>query len=54
LRSALGIIDERDFAELVRWNKFMELFFLTVSCNSLMKAEFWSKDLSIDGSLELS
>ena len=31
-RSALGVRDERDFAELVRWNKFMELFFLTASC----------------------
>jgi hypothetical protein len=55
LRSALGIRNQSVFAELARWNKFVELFFLTFFvANSLMKAEFRSKDLSIDGSSELS
>lgn len=45
---ALGVTDERALDELERRNNFMDLFFVTFyAANSLMKAEFWRKKLSI-------
>lgn len=40
--------------ELVIRNNFMELFFVVFhTANSLMKLEYWNKDLSIDEASEL-
>ena len=49
LESVLGIKDENIRHELVGRNNFMELFFVTFyTANSLMKAEYWRKNLSIE------
>lgn len=49
LESVLGIKDENIRHELASRNNFMELFFITFyTANSLMKAEYWRKDLSIE------
>jgi hypothetical protein len=49
LKSVLGIEDENVRSELVSRNNFMELFFITFyTANSLMKAEYWRKNLSIE------
>ena len=49
LKSVLGIEDENVLSELVSRNNFMELFFITFyTANSLMKAEYWRKNLSIE------
>ena len=54
LKSVLGIRDEKLLDKLVERNKFMELFFVTFySANSLMKMEYWRKDLSIDQASQL-
>ena len=48
IKSQLGISDERMLDEITERNRFMELFFLTFyTANSLMKAEFWYKNLSL-------
>lgn len=40
--------------EITRRNNFMELFFVTFyAANSLMKAEFWRKNLSIEQANDL-
>jgi hypothetical protein len=47
--SSLGVHDERVLEEIEARNNFMELFFVTFyTANSLMKAEFWRKNLSMD------
>ena len=49
LESVLGIKDENILHELASRNNFMELFFITFyTANSLMKAEYWRKNLSIE------
>jgi Peptidase family M3 len=49
LESVLGIKDENILHELASRNNFMELFFITFyTANSLMKAEYWHKNLSIE------
>ena len=49
LESVLRIKDENIRHELASRNNFMELFFVTFyTANSLMKAEYWHKDLSIE------
>jgi hypothetical protein len=49
LESVLGIKDENIRHELASRNNFMELFFITFyTANSLMKAEYWRKNLSIE------
>ena len=49
LESVLGIKDENIRHELASRNNFMELFFVTFyTANSLMKAEYWRKNLSIE------
>jgi hypothetical protein len=49
LESVLGIKDENIIHELANRNNFMELFFITFyTANSLMKAEYWRKNLSIE------
>lgn len=49
LESVLGIKDENIRHELASRNNFMELFFITFyTANSLMKAEYWRKTLSIE------
>jgi hypothetical protein len=49
LESALEIKDENILHELASRNNFMELFFITFyTANSLMKAEYWRKNLSIE------
>ena len=54
LKKALGIKDEKTLNELVERNNFMELFFVTFyAANSLMKAEFWQKNLSIKDASKL-
>lgn len=54
LNSVLGIRNEKLLDKLVERNKFMELFFVTFySANSLMKMEYWRKDLSIDQASQL-
>lgn len=51
---SLGIDDERVLDDLEQRNNFMELFFVTFyTANSLMKAEFWKKGLSMDKASEL-
>jgi hypothetical protein len=50
----IGIQDEHVLAELEMRNNFMELFFVTFyTANSLMKAEFWRKKLSMHKAGEL-
>ena len=49
LESVIGIKDENIIHELASRNNFMELFFVTFyTANSLMKAEYWRKNLSIE------
>lgn len=49
LSSIAGIDDERVLEDITARNNFMDLFFVTFySANSLMKAEFWKKKLSIE------
>jgi hypothetical protein len=49
LESVLEIKDENILNELASRNNFMELFFVTFyTANSLMKAEYWRKNLSIE------
>ena len=49
LESVLEIKDENIRNELASRNNFMELFFVTFyTANSLMKAEYWRKNLSIE------
>lgn len=52
--SSLGIRDSRVLEEIEAKNKFMELFFITFyTANSLMKAEFWRKKLSMEKASDL-
>jgi len=45
----MGITDEKILRELKARNSFMELFFVTFyTANSLMKAEFWRKNLTAE------
>jgi len=47
--SSLGVSDKHILDEIDAKNKFMELFFVTFyAANSLMKAEFWRRKLSMD------
>jgi oligoendopeptidase F len=51
---SLGVTDERVLDDLEQRNNFMELFFVTFyAANSLMKAEFWKKGLSMDQASDL-
>lgn len=51
---SLGVTDERVLDDLEQRNNFMELFFVTFyTANSLMKAEFWRKDLSMEQASDL-
>jgi len=51
LQNNLGIKDSRLLDKLEQRNNFMELFFVTFySANSLMKADFWKKDLNVSES----
>ncbi|MEM3094156.1 MAG: M3 family metallopeptidase [Nitrososphaera sp.] len=52
--SSLGVHDERVLDEIEERNNFMELFFVTFyTANSLMKAEFWRKKLSMEKASDL-
>lgn len=52
--SSIGIQETRVLDELALRNNFMELFFVTFyTANSLMKAAFWRKHLSIEKASEL-
>jgi hypothetical protein len=52
--SSLGIRDERALEEIEARNRFMELFFVTFyTANSLMKAEFWCKKLTMEKASDL-
>jgi hypothetical protein len=52
--SSLGVRDERVIEEMEAGNNFMELFFVTFyTANSLMKAEFWRKKLSMEKASDL-
>ena len=52
--SLLGVRDERILNEIEARNNFMELFFVTFyTANSLMKAEFWRKKLSMEKASDL-
>jgi len=52
--SSLGVHDERALDEIEARNNFMELFFVTFyTANSLMKAEFWRKKLSMEKASDL-
>jgi len=52
--SSLGVRDERVLEEIKARNNFMELFFVTFyTANSLMKAEFWRKKLSMEKASDL-
>ena len=54
LSSSIGIRDERVLEEIEERNRFMELFFVTFyTANSLMKAEFWRKKLSMEKASDL-
>lgn len=47
--SSLGVRDEKILEEIEARNNFIELFFVTFyAANSLMKAEFWRKKLSME------
>lgn len=50
----IGITNERVLSELIRRNKFMELFFVVFyAANSLMKMEYWNRNLSINDASRL-
>jgi hypothetical protein len=52
--SSLGVRDEKILEEIEARNNFMELFFITFyAANSLMKAEFWRKKLSMEKASDL-
>ncbi|MGI0049207.1 MAG: hypothetical protein ACREAW_06665 [Nitrososphaera sp.] len=52
--SSLGVRDEKVLEEIEARNNFMELFFVTFyAANSLMKAEFWRKKLSMEKASDL-
>jgi hypothetical protein len=52
--SSLGVRDERALEEIEARNNFMELFFVTFyTANSLMKAEFWRRKLSVEKASDL-
>jgi oligoendopeptidase F len=52
--SSLGVRDERVLEEIEARNNFMELFFVTFyTANSLMKAEFWHRKLSMEKASDL-
>lgn len=52
--SSIGVSDARTLDELELRNNFMELFFVTFyAANSLMKAEFWRRRLTMDKASEL-
>ncbi|HJS67801.1 MAG TPA: hypothetical protein VJ730_00120 [Nitrososphaera sp.] len=52
--SSLGVRDEKILGEIEARNNFMELFFITFyAANSLMKAEFWRKKLSMEKASDL-
>jgi len=52
--SSLGVKDERTLVDIQERNNLMELFFVTFyTANSLMKAEFWHKKLSISRATDL-
>lgn len=52
--SSVGITDKSYLEELHARNNFMELFFVTFyAANSLMKAEFWRRRLSIEKANDL-
>ncbi|MCI0557713.1 MAG: M3 family metallopeptidase, partial [Nitrososphaera sp.] len=52
--TSIGVHDPRALEELERRNNFMELFFVTFyAANSLMKAEFWRRRLSMEKASEL-
>jgi hypothetical protein len=54
LKSELGINDERNLQEIIDRSRFMELFFVTFyTANSLMKAEYWRSNLSIENANSL-
>ncbi len=51
---SLGVTDEKVLDDLEQRNNFMELFFVTFyAANSLMKAEFWRKGLSMEQASDL-
>jgi oligoendopeptidase F len=51
LQNNLGIKESRLLDKLEQRNNFMELFFVTFySANSLMKADFWKRDLNVSES----
>ena len=46
---SLGVEDQKVLDDLTKRNNFMELFFVTFyAANSLMKADFWRKDLTME------
>lgn len=52
--SSLGVRDNRILEEIEARNNFMELFFVTFyTANSLMKAEFWRRKLSMEKASDL-
>ncbi len=52
--ASIGITDKRTLDDLESRNNFMELFFVTFyAANSLMKSEYWRKELSIDKASDL-
>ena len=52
--SLLGVRDVRTLDEIEARNNFMELFFVTFyAANSLMKAEFWRRKLSMEKASDL-
>ena len=54
LKSVLGICDEKVLSQLIQRNRFMELFFVTFyAANSLMKLEYWTKNLTIEETNDL-
>jgi len=54
LASVLGIRDKKTLDDLTERNKFIELFFVSFyAANSLMKLEYWTKNLMIEQASEL-
>jgi hypothetical protein len=52
--SSLRVQDARTIADIEERNRFMELFFVTFyTANSLMKTEFWRKNLSMEKASDL-
>lgn len=52
--SSLGVRNNRTLEEIETRNNFMELFFITFyTANSLMKAEFWRRKLSMEKASDL-